>query len=398
MSVASHAPGPILVVSSASGRGRWLPRGLARGDGVGHAPLLERVRPVRSLLLGVLSARREGCAGGAGQWLDRGTPGKWPACRKKRRKRPGGDAPGAAEAAFGSARGEKGHAGDVRQTGRKWSASSRAACLSREGECENARDESESPPNDILGVRARKTVVGSPHALFFERSHSSARVAAGMAAGMAAPAPPAYGESEDGDFEIHMDRIGRELQCRICMAAYDDAMVTRCDHYFCATCITSSIQHKKRCPLCKAPVTRRELRVDERMRALVKTYRGVLASHRMKNAYCSQLPASARAPEQMRASASQDDAKTGRRRVSAAKNAAAMPPPPPRCGAVSEPSPSPPSSARSGGARDGKGKRRRSDVPSKRDAEKNHEDVDVDAPFQNSARRRSTQSRARKRS
>ena len=78
----------------ASGRGRWLPRGLARGDGVGHAPLLERVRPVRSLLLGVLSARREGCAGGAGQWLDRGTPGKWPACRKKRRKRPGGDAPG----------------------------------------------------------------------------------------------------------------------------------------------------------------------------------------------------------------------------------------------------------------------------------------------------------------
>jgi hypothetical protein len=125
-----------------------------------------------------------------------------------------------------------------------------------------------------------------------------------MAAGTAAPAPPAYGESEDGDFEIHMDRIGRELQCRICMAAYDDAMVTRCDHYFCATCITSSIQHKKRCPLCKAPVTRRELRVDERMRALVKTYRAVLASHRMKNAYCSQLPASARL------SASQDDAKT----------------------------------------------------------------------------------------
>ena len=218
---------------------------------------------------------------------------------------------------------------------------------------------------------------------------------------MAAPAPPAYGESEDGDFEIHMDRIGRELQCRICMAAYDDAMVTRCDHYFCATCITSSIQHKKRCPLCKAPVTRRELRVDERMRALVKTYRAVLASHRMKNAYCSQLPASARAPEQTRLSASQDDAKTGRRGdVSAAKNAAAMPPPPPRCGTVSEPSPSPPISARSGGARDGRGKRRRSDVPSKRDedAENNHEEsLDVDAPCQTSARRRSTQSRARKR-
>jgi hypothetical protein len=98
-------------------------------------------------------------------------------------------------------------------------------------------------------------------------------------------------------------------------------------------------------------------------------------------------------------SASQDDAKTGRRGdVSAAKNAAAMPPPPPRCGTVSEPSPSPPISARSGGARDGRGKRRRSDVPSKRDAENNHEEsLDVDAPNQSSARRRSTQSRARKR-
>jgi hypothetical protein len=101
-------------------------------------------------------------------------------------------------------------------------------------------------------------------------------------------------------------------------------------------------------------------------------------------------------------SASQDDAKTRRRGdVSAAKNAAAMPPPPPRCvSAVSEPSPSPPISARSGGARDGRGKRRRSDVPSKRDedAENIHEEsLDVDAPNQTSARRRSTQSRARKR-
>ena len=201
---------------------------------------------------------------------------------------------------------------------------------------------------------------------------------------MAAPAPPAYGESDEGDFEIHMDKIGRELQCRICMAAYDDAMVTRCDHYFCATCITSSIQHKKRCPLCKAPVTRRELRVDERMRALVNTYRSVLASHRMKNAYCSQLPASARL------SASQDDAKTARRGdVSAAKNAAAMPPPPPRC--ADEPSPS----------GEGRGKKRRSDVAAEtpvkdhiKEREKEREkERDGDAKS-GAARRTSTRARA----
>ena len=205
---------------------------------------------------------------------------------------------------------------------------------------------------------------------------------------MAAPAPPAYGESDEGDFEIHMDKIGRELQCRICMAAYDEAMVTRCDHYFCATCITSSIRHKKRCPLCKAPVTRRELRVDERMRALVNTYRSVLASHRMKNAYCSQLPASARARSR-RETASPE---IGRRPVSA-RDAAAMPPPPPRC--ADEPSPS----------GEGRGKKRRSDVAAEtpvkdhkkvKDHEKEREkERDGDAKKKSgSARRTSTRARA----
>ena len=211
--------------------------------------------------------------------------------------------------------------------------------------------------------------------------HTSARVAAGMAA----PAPLAYGESDDGDFEIHMDRIGRELQCRICMAAYDDAMVTRCDHYFCATCITSSIRHKKQCPLCKAPVTRRELRVDERMRALVQIYRSVLASHRMKNAYCSQLPASARARSQ-RETASRDD---GRRRVSSCDAVRSMPPPPAR-GAGEES----PAQARSGGAPGGRGKRRRAEfaaeTPAKRDAEKENDGSDVGT---GSARRKLTRAR-----
>jgi hypothetical protein len=115
---------------------------------------------------------------------------------------------------------------------------------------------------------------------------------------MGAVAVPVYGMSDEGDFEIHMDRIGKELQCRICMAAYDEATMTLCDHYFCKACITAAIAARKQCPLCKAPVTRRELRVDERMCAFVKTYRRILASHRMKNTYCSQLPASQTAQTQ----------------------------------------------------------------------------------------------------
>ena len=121
------------------------------------------------------SCSSRGVRGVGGQWLEGGTPGKWPACRKKRRKRPGGDAPGAAEAGFWSASGEKGHAGDVRQTGRKGSASSRAACLSREGECENARGLS---PERYFPV---ESVFGFSHfafhlsRVFFERSHTLPR-------------------------------------------------------------------------------------------------------------------------------------------------------------------------------------------------------------------------------
>ena len=36
------------------------------------------------------SCSSRGVRGVGGQWLEGGTPGKWPACRKKRRKRPGG--------------------------------------------------------------------------------------------------------------------------------------------------------------------------------------------------------------------------------------------------------------------------------------------------------------------
>lgn len=141
---------------------------------------------------------------------------------------------------------------------------------------------------------------------------------------MGVPPGYVYGTSDEVDFEIHMERIGKELQCRICMAAYDDAVMTLCDHYFCQACVTSAFAAKKNptCPLCKAPCTRRELRVDKRMRSLVKTYRSILASHRIKNTYCSQLP-----PSQTQKLKQNEKTLRSRNKVSVG---ASMPPPPPR--------------------------------------------------------------------
>ena len=151
---------------------------------------------------------------------------------------------------------------------------------------------------------------------------------------MGAVAVPVYGISDEGDFEIHMDRIGKELQCRICMAAYDEATMTLCDHYFCKACITAAIAARKQCPLCKAPVTRRELRVDERMCAFVKTYRRILASHRMKNTYCSQLPASQTAQtqksSQLKISRNKTTELTPQTRRKSTVDCEGMPPPPAR--------------------------------------------------------------------
>ena len=63
--------------------------------------------------------------------------------------------------------------------------------------------------------------------------------------------------------------LGKELSCAVCMSVFRDAVMTKCDHYFCRECIHSALGASPKCPLCNAPVKRRELRVDELMRGLV---------------------------------------------------------------------------------------------------------------------------------
>ena len=90
-----------------------------------------------------------------------------------------------------------------------------------------------------------------------------------------------------------IQRLGKELACSICFSAFEDAVVTGCDHYFCERCLASALDARPSCPLCKAPVKRRELRVDQRMRDFVSGYKRVLVAHKLTSVYCSQIPGEA---------------------------------------------------------------------------------------------------------
>lgn len=53
--------------------------------------------------------------------------------------------------------------------------------------------------------------------------------------------------------------MSSELNCAICLQLFDDAQTAPCGHVFCRDCIVRALQHRSQCPLCKQPVTRRQL-------------------------------------------------------------------------------------------------------------------------------------------
>ena len=50
-----------------------------------------------------------------------------------------------------------------------------------------------------------------------------------------------------------------QLDCPICMAAFEEPMSTRCGHIFCRGCINSAIAAQGKCPTCRKKVTKNQL-------------------------------------------------------------------------------------------------------------------------------------------
>ncbi|XP_068322017.1 protein BREAST CANCER SUSCEPTIBILITY 1 homolog [Pyrus communis] len=73
----------------------------------------------------------------------------------------------------------------------------------------------------------------------------------------------------------HLEKMGRELKCPICLSLLSSAVSLNCNHLFCNACIVKSMKSGSNCPVCKIPYRRREVRPAPHMDNLVSIYKSM---------------------------------------------------------------------------------------------------------------------------
>ncbi|CAN6689452.1 unnamed protein product [Malus baccata var. baccata] len=73
----------------------------------------------------------------------------------------------------------------------------------------------------------------------------------------------------------HLEKMGRELKCPICLSLLSSAVSLNCNHLFCNCCIVKSMKSGSNCPVCKIPYRRREVRPAPHMDNLVSIYKSM---------------------------------------------------------------------------------------------------------------------------
>ncbi|CAL5410206.1 unnamed protein product [Camellia sinensis] len=73
----------------------------------------------------------------------------------------------------------------------------------------------------------------------------------------------------------HLEKMGRELKCPICLSLLKSAVSLTCNHVFCNLCIEKSMKSDSSCPVCKVPYRRREVRPAPHMDNLVSIYKSM---------------------------------------------------------------------------------------------------------------------------
>ncbi|KAI3958758.1 hypothetical protein MKX01_023434 [Papaver californicum] len=73
----------------------------------------------------------------------------------------------------------------------------------------------------------------------------------------------------------HLEKMGRELKCPICLGLLKSAVYLTCNHLFCDLCIKKTMKSDSHCPVCKVPFGRREVRSAPNMDNLVSIYKSM---------------------------------------------------------------------------------------------------------------------------
>ncbi|KAK1938038.1 Protein BREAST CANCER SUSCEPTIBILITY 1 [Phytophthora citrophthora] len=70
--------------------------------------------------------------------------------------------------------------------------------------------------------------------------------------------------------ERAVESFSEQLQCAICLCAYDNPVSLPCNHCFCQECIHRALELKAVCPICKTPAKKRRLRYDTTVQELLR--------------------------------------------------------------------------------------------------------------------------------
>ncbi|XWS47018.1 hypothetical protein CRYUN_Cryun14cG0117600 [Craigia yunnanensis] len=77
---------------------------------------------------------------------------------------------------------------------------------------------------------------------------------------------------------LHLQKLGLELKCPLCLNLFKRPLLLPCDHLFCDSCIAGSTEFGSECPICKVQCAKRDLRPVTFMENIVGIYRSLDAA------------------------------------------------------------------------------------------------------------------------
>ncbi|CAM8903395.1 unnamed protein product [Rhodiola kirilowii] len=96
----------------------------------------------------------------------------------------------------------------------------------------------------------------------------------------------------------HLEKMGSELKCPVCLSLLEYAASITCNHVFCNSCIVKSMKKESSCPVCKMPFHRREIRPAPHMDNLVGIYKSMETASGV-NIFMSESAPASQLPEKL---------------------------------------------------------------------------------------------------
>ncbi|KAJ8552995.1 hypothetical protein K7X08_020388 [Anisodus acutangulus] len=115
---------------------------------------------------------------------------------------------------------------------------------------------------------------------------------------------------------FHIQKLGLELKCPLCLNLLTKPTLLPCDHIFCNFCVPRSTQVQCECPVCKHQYVDQEIRAVPHMESMIAIFRSLDATFKAK-AFQLQSPDAGRSLEQSPISVNADDKSRNERSVKA---------------------------------------------------------------------------------